>query len=139
MTTVAAAQAVIRARLEAQLPALSFKWQNESFIVPNTAAPFAHVELIVEGMEFAGFGGGRFANLQRTTGRIEAQVMVRANTAVATGYATAEDIAAVFRSFRDEDISCFTAEVFPEFGRTEDGNYNHVATVICDLHFDKIG
>jgi hypothetical protein len=139
MTTVAAAQAVIRSLLETQLPALSFKWQNEKFIVPNTPAPFAHVELIVEGMEIIAFGGGRGANLQRTIGRIEAQVMVAANTAVATGLATAEDIAAVFRGYRDADISCFACEVFPETGATIDGNYAHVATTIVDLHFDKTG
>jgi hypothetical protein len=75
MTTTAAAQAAIRARLEAQLPLLTFKWQNEKFIVPDTAAPFAFVELVVTDQIPAAFGGGRFANLYRNNGFISAQVL----------------------------------------------------------------
>jgi plastocyanin domain-containing protein len=45
----------------------------------------------------------------------------------------------VFRSYRDNDISCFDAVVRPEFGRTEDGNYNHCASVEVTCHFDQVG
>lgn len=142
MTTTAAAQAAIRAKLTADLPALMFKWQNESFIVPAIAVPFAFVELQILRQELIATGGGRFNNLYRNHGFIVAQVQVRANTAVTDGLTTAEQIAAVFRSYRDfgaDPYSCFEATVRPETGRTEDGNYNHLASAEIVIHFDQVG
>lgn len=139
MTTLAQAQAAIRSRLEANYTATPLRWKNEDTPPPDTPVAFVHVEVIVERSYFAAFGGGRFANLQRTECRIEAHVLVPVGTGVNTGLTNAEAIAAVFRSYRDTDISCFAAQAFPESGHSQDGSYDHVATVIVDFHFDLTG
>lgn len=144
MTTVAEAQTAIRSRAEANFTAYPWRWKNETAPLPDAPAAFVYGELIVEDSAFAGFGGGRGANLQRTTGRFEAHVMVPvgipdSGAALDAALDNAEAIAAVFRSYRDSAISCFAAEVFPVSGTDESGNYNYVATVIVDLQFDKIG
>lgn len=140
MTTVAQAQAAIRSRLEANpITGLALRWPNETAALPGEPAPFAYVELLVDDAAIVGFGGGRHANLHRTTGRIEAQVLIPTGTAVADGLAYGESIATLFRSYRDADLNCFAAEVWPEAGASDDGNYMHVAVVIVELHFDKIG
>lgn len=139
MTTTAAIQALIESRHTSELPAVTFTYQNETHILPNTPATFVHVELIAEGMEIVAFGGGRGANLQRTTGRIEAHVMTPVGEGIDGGLALAEQIAAVWRSYRDADISCFAAEAFPGEGRVEDGNYANSAVAIVDVHWDRTG
>jgi len=138
MTTAAQAQAAIRTRLEAQFTAIPLNWPNETFIVPDTPAAFAHIEFLTDPAFVAGFGGGRFANLWRQTGRIEAHVLVPVASGLATALAHAESIAAVFRSYRDADLSCFAAWVEPGTRSGENGNY-WTAHAIVDLHFDAIG
>jgi hypothetical protein len=139
MPTVAAVQSAIRTRLEANFTAITVRWKNEDFILPDTPAPFVLVELIVEDHSIAGYGGGRLANLWRTDARIEAHVFMIAGTAMATGLGYAEDICAVFRSQRVDDISYGGAEVFPGDGEIQDGNMAHVASTVIDLFFDKVG
>lgn len=140
MTTIAQASAAVRARLEANFTAATLHWQNEDNILPDTPEAFVFVEpVIVEGHEFIAFGGGQGGNLQLTEGRFEAQVMVPLGTGVASGLAWAEEIATVFRSQTFSDVSCWAAQAYPGSGRTEDGSYAHVATVIVDLHFYMTG
>lgn len=144
MTTVAEAQTAIRARAEADFSAYPLRWKNEPSPLQETPAGLVYVELIVEDSSFVAFGGGRGANLQRSTGRIEAHFMLPrgipdSGAALDTALDNAEAFAALFRSYRDATISCFAAEVYPMSGKTMDGNYDHVATVIINLQFDKTG
>lgn len=144
MTTVAEAQTLIRTRAEANFAAYPLRWKNEPAPLLDAPTAFVFVELIVEDASFVAFGGGRGANLQRSTGRIEAHFFLPlgipdSGTALTAALNNAEAFAAVFRSYRDTVISCFAAEVFPQSGRTEDGSYDHVATVIVDIWFDKVG
>lgn len=140
MTTVATVHAAIKSRLAAQLPAVTFRYQNETAPLPDTPATYVFVELIVIRQFLAGYGSGRFGNLYRNEGFIQALVLVPISTAgVDAGLQLAEQVAAVFRSYRDTDISCFDATVRPEFGRTEEGNYAHIASVEASILFDQIG
>lgn len=140
MTTVATVHAAIKSRLAAQLPAVTFRYQNETAPLPDTPATYVFVELNVLKQNLAGFGGGRFANLYRSDGFILALILMPISTAgVDAGLQLAEQVAAVFRSYRDSDISCVDATVRPEIGRTEEGNYTMVASVEVTVTFDQIG
>lgn len=146
MTTLTEAKAAIRARLEANFTAIALRWPNEGETIPDEPAPFAFTEVIAEDAFYAGFGGGRGANLQRTPGRIECHILAARGTGTEDGEGWAEDICALFRSYRDGTISCFAAEVFPPLegppftgGAAGSGNYKHVATAVIDFHFDRTG
>lgn len=139
MTTVAAVQAAMRATLEAGFTAAPLRFKNEPAPLPDEPAPFVYVELAVEDHDFIAFGGGRGGNLQRTTGRIEAHVLVPVGTGVASGLLWAEAIAALFRGRRIDGVSYGSAEALPGAGRSDDGNYDLAAIVEIDLFFDKTG
>jgi len=142
VTTVAQAQAAIRTRLEANFTAIPLSWPNEAFVVPDAPAAFAQIEFLTDPASLAGLGGGRFANLWRQTGRIEAHILVPSPQLSGAGLTAAldyaEQIAAVFRSYRDADLSCFAAWVEPGTRDGENGNY-WTAHAIVELHFDAIG
>lgn len=140
MTTTATVHAAIKSRLAAQLPAVTFRYQNETTPLPATPATYVFIELNVLKQNLVGWGGGRFANLYRSDAFILALVLVPISTAgVDAGLQLAEQVATVFRSYRDADISCVDATVRPEAGRTEEGNYTMVASVEVTLTFDQIG
>lgn len=140
MTTVAEAHALIKARLVANFSAIALRFKGDDTLMPDVPIAHAYVELILDGYSYVGFGGGRGGNLQRTTGRIEAQVLQPTGSGASgneDGMEWAEAICAVFRGERFDAISYFAAEAFPVGGRTEDGTYDHIATAIVDLSFDK--
>ena len=111
MATVAQVDAAIRARIAANYAATAVRYHNEDAALPDAPAPFVFVELDLDPPFYAGFGGGRGANLQRVTGEMLAHVMVPVGWGTADGFAWGEQIAALFRSYRDADISCFEATV----------------------------
>lgn len=139
MTTVADVQSAMRARAEANFTAIPLAFKNEDYELPATPAAFAFVELNVVDHGLVAFGGGAGANMQRSEAEIEAQILVPIGQGVADGLAWAEQFAAVFRAKALGGITYRGAEVYPGTGRTDDGNYDHVATVIVDLHFYKTG
>lgn len=140
MTTVSQAFTAIRTRLEANpITGLPLRWQNEQPTdLPDEPSAFAYVELLTDRTYIAGFGGGRGSNLWRTEGELQAHVYVpvQVGLTVATDYA--EQIAALFRGYRDSDISCFAAHVEPGSQDETDGNY-WAAHAIIALQFDLVG
>ena len=145
MATLAQVKAAVRARLDANFTAIPVRYQREDTEPPRDIdgrpQPFVFVEFDLDGPEYAGFGGGRGANLQRVTGDILAHVMVPVGWGDADADGWGETIAALFRSYRDSSdlFSCFAAEPIPGTGKTEDGSYAHAVMVVIDMHYDKVG
>jgi hypothetical protein len=116
VTTASAAYAVIRARLEANTPAglTALRWQNEDgAALPDTPAAFAYTEFLTDPATLVSFGGGVGANRYRNPARIECFIFVPRGQGLTVATDLAEQVASVFRGFRDADISCFEASVFP--------------------------
>jgi hypothetical protein len=139
MATLAQAKAAVRARFDAGFTAIPVRYQREDTILPDQPEPFVFVEFDLDPPEYAGFGNGRGGNLQRVTGEILAHVLVPVGWGDADADGWGEQIAALFRSYRDDTISCFAAEPLPMTGKTEDGSYAHAVTVVIDIQYDKVG
>ena len=117
MTTSEAAFGVIRTRLDANKPTwnsvqLSVRWPNETSALPDTPAPFVYVEWATDPADLAA-AGGVTNNLWRHRGRIIAYVFVPLGLGAAAALNICDQVAGVFRSYRDTDISCFSATVYP--------------------------
>ena len=149
MTTASAAYSVIKTRLQANAPAgLPIYWQNDREItLPLDPASFAYVEFLADRALLASFGSGRGGNRYRHPARIDAYVFVPQGDGLTVALTYAEQIATVFRSFRDSDISCFEASVYPggsgadlkPAGLTSEvGNYFWALAEIS-LFYDLIG
>lgn len=151
MTTFAGARAAIRARLVADGSGISIqlKFQNEQVVLPDVAQAFAYVEIENFGATRgpAGYGGGIGRNLWRNEGVITAYTFAPNDEGAEIAEAAAETIAARLRSFRDTDISCFSAVVKPMGAgssiappglNSEVGNY-WCAIAEVAFHFDQIG
>lgn len=152
MTTSAGAFAAIRARLEASGSGITIplRWQGEdSGPLPDVPTAFAFVLFDNQGSRPgpAEFGGGRGNNRYRNQAFVEAYVFAPNGEGLAVALTHAETIAAQLRSFRDVDISCFSADVKPVGDGTgvappgiesEVNNYQ-CALVDVALHFDQIG
>jgi hypothetical protein len=130
-----------------------FRWQNEfadslgNAELPSEPSPFVYCEFITEKAYLAGFGGGRSQNLYRNPARLDAYVFVPRGEGMDEAESIAEQIAALFRSYRDANISCFDATVYPGGDgasiqpagmNSPVGNYFYAVTEIS-LHFDQIG
>lgn len=161
MTTAAQARQAIRSRIEtagltngAGGP-LPVRWPNEpqdslgNTDLPSPPAPFVYVEVNNTGSANgpAGYGGGSGQNIWRNRGRIEAYVFVPKDDGLDRAEGVAEQIASLFRSYRDEAISCFAANVMPGGDGamltppglvSEVGNY-FWAMCTVRFHFDQVG
>jgi hypothetical protein len=121
MTTASGAFAVIRARCVANKPAglSAFRFQGEDadtngdVELPDTPAAFAYVEFLAEPAQLVSYGGGRGANRYRHPMRIVFYVFVPRGVGLSVATDLAEQLATLFRSYRDDDISCFDATVYP--------------------------
>jgi hypothetical protein len=158
MTTVTGAFDAIRSRLESGTYTdgagntltswLRFQGEDADDL-PNTPAPFAYIELenFGAGRGPVAFGGGIGNNLYRNEGLINAFVFVPNGQGLRVAVAQAEQIAARMRSFRDGDISCFSASVHPigegtsfaPKGLNSEVNNYTCAVVEIAFHFDQIG
>jgi hypothetical protein len=152
-TTASQAFAAIRARLTAADSgvAIPLRWQGENGDpLPNPPAAFAFVDFNNDGSGRGptAFGGGPGSNLYRNEARVEAYVFVPNNDGLAAALDFGETIAARLRSFRDADISCFSASVIPigsastislpGFSTGVGGDYQCVVSEVR-FHFDLIG
>lgn len=146
MTTASGAYDVIRNRIAVNIttPVL---WQGEDNTVADEPAPFYFVEFVSEPAALVSFGGGRSSNRYRHPVRINAHAFVPQGWGVRPAMDLAETMAALFRSYRDTDISCLEAtvhplghgsEIKPPGLSSEVGNY-FVAVAEISLHFDLIG
>lgn len=153
MTTAAQARAVMRARIEANPPtdaesaAVAFSWQNEPFEIPATGKPFVYVEFLTDPAELVSFGGGRGNNRYRNPARLDAYVFVPKGEGLSEAESIAEQIATLFRSYRDASVSCFDASVFPGGdgallkppGLASDVGQYFWAAAEVSMFFDQIG
>lgn len=151
-TTASEAFAAVRARLEASGSgiAIPLRWQGEdSGPLPDTPTAFAFVVFnnAGSGPGPAAFGGGRGSNLYRNNAFIEAYVFAPHGEGLAVALDHAETIATRLRSYRDDAISCYSADVEPVGEgsgitppglRSEVGNYQ-CAVAVVGLTFDQIG
>jgi len=158
VTTASEARAAFRTRLAPGAITLGgqpvpLRWQNETLDstgarrLPDTPAPFVYSEFLVEGAAIVAYGAGRGGNTHRNRARVDSYVFVPKGTGLDAAEAIAEQIAALFRSYRDQHISCFEAVVMPGGDgaelkpaglSSEVGNYFWAACEIR-LHFDQIG
>lgn len=117
-TTASQALAAIRARLEADDSGITIplRWQGE-FVgpLPDDPAPFGFVVFNNEGSGGApiAFGGGRGHNLFQNNATLEAYVFVPNTIGLPAALDHAETVASRLRSFRDDNVSCFSADVIP--------------------------
>jgi hypothetical protein len=145
--------ALLRARLEggnvidAQSNPIALLWQHETNEIPDAQAPFVYSEMVANRGQIASFGGGRGQNRYRNPAEFICFVFVPVGQGVAVALGYGEQVASLFRSHRDGDLSCFDASVMPE-GEGADlvppglsmqaGNYA-CAAVSVSLFFDTIG
>jgi hypothetical protein len=150
MTTASGALTAIRSRLESGSITITMRWQGED------AGPIADRPTAFAFIEFENFGPGRFpaaygngqaGNLYRNEGLINAYVFAPNGEGIGSAMDHAETIAARLRSFRDSDVSCFSAAVRPIGSGTsieppglssEVNNYTCAVAEIA-FHFDQIG
>lgn len=152
MTTATQAFTVLRGILEGGM-SIPLRWQNEdadsdgNVDLPDTPAAFAYIEFLVNNAELVGFGGGRGSNVYRNYSFLVAYVFVPRGWGPTVALDYAETAAGLLRSYRDTDISCFGAAVYPGGegadltppGLTSEvGNY-FWATMELDFWFDSVG
>jgi hypothetical protein len=148
MATIDQAIAAVRARLDAAgLPFPVYYHGDTPPELAAVASPFAFIVFNNEGSSVTAYGGGRGKNLYRNRARVEAFVFSPAWYGMEMTASRAEMVAAQLRSYRDDVISCFEADVIP-VGQgsslsvpglvSEVSNYN-AAIVEAVLMFDQIG
>lgn len=149
-TTASQAFAAIRARIEAGGISFPLRWQGEDApALPDTPATFAFIVFNNggSGRGPVAFGGGRGSNLYRNQATVEAYVFAPNGEGLSVATDAAEAIASLLRSFRDSNISCFSADVIPVGpgssisppGLSSAVNGYQCAVAEIDLHFDQIG
>lgn len=153
MTTATQARQIVRLRMEAgnitfNSQPVALRWQNEDGEpLPGQPEPFIYSAFHVDRAGIAGFGGGRGQNLYRNPASLECFVFVPKGWGLDAAEAIAEQVAVLFRSYRNEHISCFDAtvspggdgaELTPPGMRSEAGQY-FWASCEVSLHFDQIG
>lgn len=150
MTTVSAAHALIKSRIETNKPAsvTALRWQNEDGDpLPATPAPFLYTELNTDPQFLASFGGGQGNNRWRNPSRIDCYAFVPRGQGLAVATDLAEQIAVLFRGFRDGDLQCFDATVIPlgegasikPPGLSSEVDNYYCAVCEIALHFDLVG
>jgi hypothetical protein len=150
MTTASTAFAVIKSRIEANKPTgiSVLRWQNEDGdALPDVPAAFLYTEFLADPAALISFGGGRGNNRYRNPARITAYVFVPRGEGLTSALDLAEQVAALFRSYRDSDISCLDATVYPGGdganlkppGLSSEVDNYFWASVEVSLFFDLIG
>jgi len=114
--TATQAWAAIKAQVATASLAYPVYWQGEAApILPDTPSTFAYVVFDNRGSGRGpiAFGGGRGANIYRNEATVEAFVFVPSDEGLDVATDAAELFAASLRSFRDTNISCFSADAIP--------------------------
>ncbi len=114
-TTTSQALAAIRTQV-GTATSITFPvyWQGEDVPpLPDTPSTFAFVVFNNEGSRLVSFGSGRGANVYRNSATLDAYVLVPSGWGLSTATDAAELIATSLRSFRDANISVFSADVIP--------------------------
>lgn len=145
MATVVTATAALKSRAGTAIGGVPVFWFKDNNVLPDPPSPFVWFELEVHRSELVGFGGGRGENLYRNFCELLGYLAVERGRGVEYGGPLAEGIAATFRSFRDDNVSCFDATASPTSEITADvtedlevGNYDwYLIATTC--HFDQVG
>jgi len=138
----------IKARAAAEITGLPIFWPREPNEMPDTPAPFVYFELIVDKAGApVSYGGGRGRNTYRNGAELNGYVFVPRNYTVEAEAALSERVAAAFRSYRSDVISCFDAtpmlvgngsDLVPAGFESAADQYE-CTVVAIDLFFDQIG
>jgi hypothetical protein len=153
MTTTSQAYKILRGRLEAANSLPPLRWQGEdedslgNAALPDIPAPFLYTEFITEPGDLVSFGGGRYRNRYRHPARLDIYVFVPRGWGLVPATDYAETAASLFRSYRDDDVSCSTANVYPggdgamlkPIGMPSEVTNYFWATTEIELFFDLIG
>lgn len=152
MTTATQALTAIRTRLEASGSGITIplRWQGEDGgPLPDVPSAFAFIvfENQGSGVGPVAYGGGRSLNRYRNRALVTAYVFAPNGEGLAVAMNHAETVAARLRSFRDDDVSCFAADVIPVGegssitppGLQSEVNLYQCAVAEVSLHFDQIG
>lgn len=151
MATAEDARGALKTRL-GEITGFPIYWQGDIIPpLPDNPAPFGFAVFNNDGSGQgpASFGGGRGRNLWRNRGTLEVFVFEPALAEGASDrmLANAEAVAARLRSFRDNVVSCFSADVIPIGeganiavpGLSNPVNNYQCAVAEIDLHFDQVG
>lgn len=145
--SIVTALAALRSRAGNGTITLPMYWPDENNELPDTPAPFVYFALDTRPAFATGVGGGIANNVWRTPGELQAFVFVPIGQGITQSVTLAESVAAVFRSYRDNYVSCFGASVHPVGKGSEmipdgldsaAGNYA-CAVALVDLFFDQVG
>lgn len=159
MPTITDARQAVRERMEAggivdrDDAAVPMRWPNEGVDsagnakLPDAPAPFIYTEFNPVAGNLASFGGGRGQNRYRNQFQIECFVFVPKGDGLDHAEMIAEQVAALFRSHRDDEISCFAATVRPGGdgamlsppGLTSEAGRYFWASVEIEGFYDQIG
>lgn len=138
----------IKARASSQITLLPMWWPREDNVLPDTPAPFVYFELIVDRAgPPASFGGGRGRNMYRYPAELNGFVFVPTGYGVEAEADLSEHVAAAFRSYRSDAISCFDATAMPVGegsslsppGLNSAADQYECSVVSVNLFFDSIG
>lgn len=150
MATIAEVRQALKDRV-GTIAGLPIYWQGDVVpTLPDTPAPFAFLVFNSEGSGRGpiAFGGGRGRNTYRNRGSVEAYVFEPARTGTpANLLANAEAVAARLRSFRNDVVSCTSADVIPIGPGSNiavpglNGPVNNYQCAVAEiaLTFDQIG
>jgi hypothetical protein len=147
VATIITALAALQARAAAQITTMPLYWPDENIELPDEPIPFVYFFIDPMKAQIAGFGGGRGSNLWRNEAELQGFVFVPVGWGLVEAVTRAEAVAAAFRSYRDDNVSCFGAGVHPVGKGAEmippgldsaAGNFA-CAVAIIDFHYDQIG
>jgi hypothetical protein len=148
MVTATQAFAAVRARLNAgSYPYPLYYHGDDPVILPDAPTPFAFVVFNNEGSTAVSFGGGRGSTVYRNRARVEAFVFLPAWQGLEMAMDYAETVAVRLRSYRDDSISCFAADVIPVGhgsvlsvpGLSSEVSNYQCAIAECSVIFDQDG
>jgi hypothetical protein len=148
MVTATQAFAAVRARLNAgSYPYPLYYHGDDPVILPDAPTSFAFVVFNNEGSAAVSFGGGRGSTVYRNRARVEAFVFLPAWQGLEMAMDYAETVAVRLRSYRDDSISCFAADVIPVGhgsllsvpGLSSEVSNYQCAIAECFLTFDQDG
>ncbi len=148
MSTFAEVVASLKAQAAAHVTSLPVYWDKAAKPrLPGKPAPFVFFLLETDPARFVAFGGGRGANLQRIRGELIGLVFVPRDWGLEQHAAYGEHVAAAFRSFRDQHVSCFAAAPQPAVDGSNlkpPGLSSEVVNYACTVvsvafQFDQVG
>lgn len=148
MATFAQVVASLKARAASQITMLPLYWDKDAKpTLADEPAPFCFFVIEMDRARFIAFGGGRGNNLARTPGELQGFVFLPRDWGLEQHASYGEHVAAAFRSYRDDYVSCFAVEPQPVVDGSNlkpDGLASEVENYACTIvavpfHYDHVG